>query len=224
MASLTCIAPDYLIHMLISHHTRDHVVADVIHCATGTRYCMMSWQAATWGVLIIAAAAAALPCSEEHNACFHNPDHVVDSMVVTEAGDCCNACSADYRCQSFTVWEEDGTLHMHHVMHSMATLYVTWCFTWRVTCGGCDDMNVRRGFGDCDLECLFTFLVMIQGALQCNIFSTSEGSRDGNCTSGTVTQRPPRPNFIFYFPDTLRAESFGIYGNPLNVTPNVDKV
>merc|ERR1719158_406581 len=30
-------------------------------------------------------------------------------------------------------------------------------------------------------------------------------------------------NFVFMFPDTLRAESFSSYGNPLETTPNLDK-
>lgn len=32
-----------------------------------------------------------------------------------------------------------------------------------------------------------------------------------------------RMNFVFMFPDTLRAESFSSYGNPLKTTPNLDK-
>merc|ERR1712232_1096563 len=30
-------------------------------------------------------------------------------------------------------------------------------------------------------------------------------------------------NFVFMFPDTLRAESFSSYGFPLHTTPNLDK-
>merc|ERR1712232_1491879 len=32
-----------------------------------------------------------------------------------------------------------------------------------------------------------------------------------------------RMNFVFMFPDTLRAESFSSYGSPLQTTPNLDK-
>ena len=45
---------------------------------------------------------------------------------------------------------------------------------------------------------------------------------------GAVERQYKRPNFVFFFPDTLRAESFGSYGAPplnkkLNVTPHFDK-
>ena len=38
-----------------------------------------------------------------------------------------------------------------------------------------------------------------------------------------TTVADSKPNFIFFFPDTLRAESFNSYGNTVpNVTPNFD--
>ena len=40
---------------------------------------------------------------------------------------------------------------------------------------------------------------------------------------GFVTSQDTRPNIIFYFPDTLRAESFNAYGNSVpDVSPNFD--
>ncbi|EDQ87261.1 uncharacterized protein MONBRDRAFT_27473 [Monosiga brevicollis MX1] len=61
------------------------------------------------------------------------------------------------------------------------------------------------------------------GTMSCNRFTTSDPTKiaSGNCTSGLGKKVP---NFIFVFPDTLRAESFGAYGNPFpNVSPNLDK-
>lgn len=62
----------------------------------------------------------------------------------------------------------------------------------------------------------------------CGLFSTGVEHQlahgTGACTVGTPTTRADqRPNFVFMFPDTLRAEAFGPYGVPVaNVTPNVD--
>ena len=56
------------------------------------------------------------------------------------------------------------------------------------------------------------------GASQCHLFSSVGGRADGECVSG----EKPRMNFAFMFPDTLRAESFSSYGNPLKTTPNLD--
>lgn len=59
----------------------------------------------------------------------------------------------------------------------------------------------------------------------CNMFSNSNGNimhNVNNCSSGLASaDRPARPNFVFSFPDTLRAESFNGYGVPLDVTPNL---
>jgi choline-sulfatase len=38
-----------------------------------------------------------------------------------------------------------------------------------------------------------------------------------------ATNATKRMNFVFMFPDTLRAESFSSYGNPLKTSPNLDK-
>ena len=41
-----------------------------------------------------------------------------------------------------------------------------------------------------------------------------------------VCKRAPgdtRPNFVFYFPDEMRAESLGTYGHPITQTPNFDR-
>ena len=35
-------------------------------------------------------------------------------------------------------------------------------------------------------------------------------------------QDPKRPNFIFFQPDEMRAESLGCYGHPIVQTPNLD--
>lgn len=32
-----------------------------------------------------------------------------------------------------------------------------------------------------------------------------------------------RPNFVFFFPDEMRAESLGTYGHPITQTPNFDR-
>ena len=56
------------------------------------------------------------------------------------------------------------------------------------------------------------------GGSQCHLFSGVAGKTGGDCVSGVK----PRMNFVFHFPDTLRAESFSSYGNPLPTTPNLD--
>ena len=61
-----------------------------------------------------------------------------------------------------------------------------------------------------------------QEALSCNLFSTAGPREPGNCTSGENPNSPKRMNFVFMYPDTMRAESFSSYGHPLNVTPNLD--
>ena len=33
-----------------------------------------------------------------------------------------------------------------------------------------------------------------------------------------------KPNFVFFMPETLRAESLGCYGHPLVRTPNIDRM
>ena len=67
-----------------------------------------------------------------------------------------------------------------------------------------------------EAHCLsFTFW----GGDQCHLFSGgAAGKTSGECVSG-VKQRM---NFVYMFPDTLRAESFSSYGNPLQTTPNLD--
>lgn len=59
----------------------------------------------------------------------------------------------------------------------------------------------------------------------CNLFATVVNGTPGlpNCTSGRTGEKAPRPNFVFSFPDTLRAESFSGYGIDLDVTPNLAK-
>src|SRR5205807_254513 len=44
--------------------------------------------------------------------------------------------------------------------------------------------------------------------------------------SGAALQAQParKPNFIFYMPETLRAESLACYGHPLVRTPNFDRL
>ena len=37
-------------------------------------------------------------------------------------------------------------------------------------------------------------------------------------------QTPKKPNFIFYMPETLRADSLACYGHPLVKTPNIDRL
>jgi hypothetical protein len=32
-----------------------------------------------------------------------------------------------------------------------------------------------------------------------------------------------RPNFVFFYPDTISAEALGTYGHPLSRTPNTDR-
>src|SRR5690242_3798038 len=38
------------------------------------------------------------------------------------------------------------------------------------------------------------------------------------------SQIPKRPNFVFFMPDELRAESLACYGHPLARTPNFDRL
>jgi len=56
----------------------------------------------------------------------------------------------------------------------------------------------------------------------CNIFSTI-GDRDGGSGTSCVSGQAQRMNIVFMFQDTLRAESFSSYGNPLQTTPNLDE-
>lgn len=54
---------------------------------------------------------------------------------------------------------------------------------------------------------------------QCNVFRTVTKVNEGKCTSGVISPSI-RPNFIFWFPDTVRAESVGgVYGHPITKTP-----
>eukprot|EP00051_Salpingoeca_urceolata_P014020 m.177673 g.177673 ORF g.177673 m.177673 type:complete len:625 (-) comp17969_c0_seq3:169-2043(-) len=79
-----------------------------------------------------------------------------------------------------------------------------------------------------DYKCRSYTAYTVEGTheMVCNLFSDSQqhSFNGSNCISGTPGARPKRPNFIFVFPDTLRAESFNGYGNPVqNVTPNLDR-
>eukprot|EP01083_Nonionella_stella_P077402 211359_1 len=63
---------------------------------------------------------------------------------------------------------------------------------------------------------------------QCQLFSTFPNDTDhvysGNCVMGTPYDKSSyaqRPNFVFYFPDTIRMESMSIYDHPLPTTPNI---
>jgi len=68
-----------------------------------------------------------------------------------------------------------------------------------------------------------------KGELLCNQFggdkaALQNASGGTGCTAGLSGVKPKRPNFIFVFPDTLRAESFAGYGSlpeSLNVTPRL---
>src|SRR5579862_6100413 len=47
----------------------------------------------------------------------------------------------------------------------------------------------------------------------------------GSGAAAAALQAPPRkPNFIFYMPETLRAESLACYGHPVVRTPNFDRL
>lgn len=47
----------------------------------------------------------------------------------------------------------------------------------------------------------------------------------GSAASAAATaQNTSRPNYIFFMPDTLRAESIACYGHPVVKTPNIDRV
>ena len=41
---------------------------------------------------------------------------------------------------------------------------------------------------------------------------------------GTMTASAHRPNLIFFIPDELRASSVGCYGDPVSLTPNIDRL
>lgn len=45
----------------------------------------------------------------------------------------------------------------------------------------------------------------------------------GNCVIGTKPQTQNRPNFILFYPDTVRASMMSTYGYPLKTTPNIDR-
>ena len=62
-------------------------------------------------------------------------------------------------------------------------------------------------------------------ALHTLAFNESSGSqsKSDDCVSGAPGARKKRPNFVLYFPDTLRAESHSGYGVPLDVSPNLAK-
>jgi hypothetical protein len=48
----------------------------------------------------------------------------------------------------------------------------------------------------------------------------------GAAAAGPLTSNAAnsKPNFIFFMPETLRAESIGCYGHPLVRTPNLDRL
>ncbi len=48
--------------------------------------------------------------------------------------------------------------------------------------------------------------------------------RSGAAPAAMQAQPGKKPNFIFYMPETLRAESLGCYGHPLVRTPNFDRL
>jgi len=59
--------------------------------------------------------------------------------------------------------------------------------------------------------------------MQCNVYKTVVEKASGECTSGAATKG--KMNFVFLFPDTLRAESFNAYGLKVpGVTPNADRM
>lgn len=48
-----------------------------------------------------------------------------------------------------------------------------------------------------------------------------------SCNLFALAKRQPgdtRPNIVFYFPDTIRADALGTYGHPLSKTPNFDRL
>jgi arylsulfatase A-like enzyme len=46
----------------------------------------------------------------------------------------------------------------------------------------------------------------------------------GASAAAASAQSASKPNFIFFMPETLRAESIGCYGHPLVRTPNLDRL
>ena len=65
----------------------------------------------------------------------------------------------------------------------------------------------------------------------CHLFSQNMDTQrsqgnvgSGNCVIGTgkADVKITRPNFVFFYPDTVRANLMSTYGYPLKSTPNLD--
>ncbi len=70
---------------------------------------------------------------------------------------------------------------------------------------------------------------LINGNPRCNLFSTYPNDTNhvssGNCVTGSPYDEnnfPPRLNYVYHFPDTIRAESMSLYGHPIKTTPFLD--
>jgi arylsulfatase A-like enzyme len=50
------------------------------------------------------------------------------------------------------------------------------------------------------------------------------GAAAGAASLPLAADTPKRPNFVFFMPDEMRAESLGCYGHPLTKTPNFNRL
>ena len=55
-------------------------------------------------------------------------------------------------------------------------------------------------------------------------FSRRQFLAASGAAAAAAAQSGAKPNFIFFMPETLRAESIGCYGHPLVRTPNLDRL